>query len=119
MRLDAKRERELNRRKGLTARTVAAVIWLGICIGGAYLFVSWLFETERLRLGFFYGQLHIPYWVSEGWIIAGSVLVIVIIINFFVLIGYSLVSPSAKRKPGTPSMYSSDPDPDDKKFDYH
>jgi hypothetical protein len=119
MRLDAKRERELNRRKGLATRTIAAVIWLAICIGAAYFFINWLFETERLRMSFFYGPLHIPTWVSEGWIIAGSVLVIVIIVNFFVLIGYALVSPNAKRKPGTPSMYSSDPDPDDKKFDYH
>jgi hypothetical protein len=118
MRLDAKRERELNRRKGLTTRTIVAIIWLAICLGGAYLFVSWLLETERLRMSFFYGPLHVPYWVSEGWLIAGSVLVIVIIVNFFVLVGFALVNPRAKRHPGTPSMYSSDPDPDDKKYDY-
>ena len=118
MRLDAKRERELDRRKGLTSRTIIAFIWLGICIAAGYFLVNWLLETEKLRMRFYYNQLHIPYAVSEGWVIAGTVLVIVIIVNFFVLIGYSLFSPRAKRRPGTPSMFSSDPDPDDRKFDY-
>ena len=118
MRLDAKRERELQKRKGFTARTIGAIIWLVICVTAAYFFVKWLFETDILHTGFFYFQLHIPRWVSEEILVAGTVLVIVMIINFFVLIGFALVSPIGRRKPGTPSMYSSDPDPDDRKYDY-
>lgn len=118
MRLDAQREHELEKRKGLAGRTILALIWLAICIGAAYFLVNWLLETERLRMSFFYFQLHIPQTVSQEFLVAGSILVVVLIINFFVLVGYGLVSPIGRRHPGTPSRYSPDPDPDDRKYDY-
>ena len=118
MRLDAQRDREVEKIIGFARRTILTLIWLAICIGAAYFFVNWLLETERLRMSFFYFQLHIPQTVSKGIIVAGTVLVFVMVINFFVLVGYSLVSPSGRRHPGTPSQYSPDPDPDDRKFDY-
>lgn len=118
MRLDAKRDRELARRKGLALRTVLAVIWLGICIVGTYYLVQYLFENEWLTMGFFRGRLFIPHEISDTAIIIGLVVVIVVIINFFVLLLYGLFSPTGRRRPGQPSMYSADPDPDDHKYNY-
>ena len=46
MRLDAQKERELEKRKGFALRTIISVIWLAICIGGAYFLIDWLFEND-------------------------------------------------------------------------
>lgn len=118
MRLDAKRERELSKRKGLALRTVLAAIWLGICFVAAFYLVSYLFEQEVLTWGFFRGQLRIPYTVSDLAILIGAMVILVVAINFIVLVIYGLFSSTGRRRPGTPSMYSADPDPDDHKFDY-
>lgn len=119
MRLDAKRERELARRKGLALRTILAIVWLAICCVLAFLFMNWLFENDVLTMGFFRGQLRIPYSIEDTWIVLGLVVVLVVAINFLVLVIYGLFSSIGRRRPGTPSMYSSDPDPDDHKYDYH
>lgn len=118
MRLDAKREHEVEKRKGLTSRVIIIIIWLAFCFAAAYLFILWLVNESILRLGFFYNQLYIPRTVSEEIIILGAVVIVVVAINFFVIIGFALASSGGRRRPGTPSMYSSDPDPDDRKFDY-
>ena len=118
MRLDAKREQELARRKGLALRTILAVVWLAICFVLALLFMNWLFDNDVLDMGFFRNQLLIPYTIDDTWIVLGLVVVLVVAINFVVLVVYGLFSPIGRRRPGTPSMYSADPDPDDHKYDY-
>lgn len=118
MRLDAKRERELARRKGFAFRTIVAVVWLAICFGLAYLLMNYLFDNDILSYNFFYSRLFFPAEISETMILIGSMIVVVVIINFFVLVGYALASPTGRRRPGTPSMYSQDPDPDDQKYNY-
>lgn len=119
MRLDAKKERELAKRKGFALRTILAVIWLAISISIAYFLIDWLFENNYLNKGFFYGQLRIPPVIPEWAIIVGCMVVVIVIINFFVLIGFALFSPAGRRRPGTSYLYSPDPDPDDRKYDYH
>ena len=119
MRIDAQKDRELQKRKGFALRTILAVIWLAITIGIAYFLLDWLFENDYLSLGFYYGQLRIPPSIPEWAIMVGSMVVIIVIINFFVLLGYAFFSPTGRRRPGTAYMYSPDPDPDDRKFDYH
>ncbi len=118
MRLDAKRERELDRRKGFALRTILSVIWLAISFGLAYLVVKMIIDNDLLTYNFFYNRLLIPREVPTTAIYIGLMVVVVIIINFFVLIGFALVSPMGRRRPGTPSMYSQDPDPDDQKYNY-
>ena len=118
MRLDAKREREVARRKGLTVRTILAMLWMALCILAAYYLANYLFENEILKMSFFRGPLRIPYSISDTVIVIGFMLVIVIAINFLFLVVYGLFSSAGRRRPGTPSMYSADPDPDDHKFDY-
>ena len=118
MRLDAQRDRELVRRRGLALRTILAVIWIAICFGLAYLIVNYLFDNDIVSYRFFYTRLFIPYDVAETVILIGSMILIVVIINFIVLVGYAIASPIGRRRPGTPSLHSSDPDPDDHKYDY-
>ncbi len=118
MRLDAKRDRELARRKGLAWRTILAVTWLAICFGLAFLVMSYLFDNDLLSYNFFYSRLFIPREVSETALLIASMVVIVIIINFFVLVGFGLASPVGRRRPGTPSMHTTEPDPDDQSHDY-
>jgi hypothetical protein len=118
MRLDAKRERELARRKGLALRTILAVIWLGLCFVAAYYLVNYLFEIEVFTWGLFRLQLRIPYSVSDLAIQIGAMVVVVVAINFVVLVIFGLFSATGRRRPGTPSLYSAEPDPDDRKYDY-
>ena len=118
MRLDAKREKELARRKGLALRTILAIIWLALCIALAFWFVSYLFDNELLNMSFFRNRLLIPFSISDTFIVIGLVVVLVVAINFVVLVIYGLFSPTGRRRPGTPSMYSADPEPDDHKYDY-
>lgn len=118
MRLDDQRERELEKRKGLAGRTILGVIWFGLCFAAAYFLINYLFETEVFRYGWFYGQLFIPRTWPEWVIFAGLVLIVVLAINFFILVGYAFLSPAGKRRPGTPSMHSDDPDLDDHRYDY-
>lgn len=119
MRLDAQKDRELAKRKGFAVRTIGAVIWLGLCIAAAYYLWQWLFENSYLQMGFFYSQLRIPREVPEDVIMVVSIVAIIIFINFLVLLGYAFFSPTGRRRPGTSYHYSPDPDPDDRKYDYH
>jgi hypothetical protein len=116
MRLDTQREAEAEKRKGLMVRTVAGVIWLGINFTVAYLFVGWLFETGELTPGFFWNQLFIPRQINVGGLQILVAVVIVVIMNFFVLLGYGFSSSSGRTRPGTPSMESRNPDPLDKNY---
>lgn len=118
MRLERKRQAELAQRKGLAVRTIIAVIWFGLCFVAAYFIVNWLFESETVTLGFFYGRLHIPTSVSEGFIRAGLMVVIVLLIQFFVLLGYAFASPVGRIRPGDATLRSSEPDPNADQYDY-
>jgi hypothetical protein len=118
MRLDAKRERELAKRKGLAVRTILAFAWLAFCFVVAYFLVNYLFQEDVFTWRFFRTQLRIPYTVSDLAIQFGVMVVLVVAVNFVILVIYGLFSSTGRRRPGTPSMYSADPDPDEHKFDY-
>jgi len=118
MRLDIQRQAEAARRKGLAVRTILGLIWLALCFGAAYYLISWLFDSGELTPNFFWNQLFIPRRIdADGLKILISV-VIVVIMNFFVLLGYGFSSSTGRTRPGTPSMKSRNPDPNDKRFDY-
>lgn len=118
MRLDAKRDRMLERRKGLALRTILSVTWLLLCFAGAYVLVTYLFDSEVITKHFIRVQLRIPYDVPDKAIVIALMIVLVVAINFVVLVVYSFFSAAGRRRPGTPSMYSADPDLDDHKYDY-
>jgi heme/copper-type cytochrome/quinol oxidase subunit 2 len=118
MRLDTQREAATAKRKGMMVRTVIGTIWLGINFAVAYFLISYLFENGDLNQAFFWNQLYIPRQVGfDGLKILISI-VIVVIMNFFVLLGFGFSSSTGRIRPGTPSMVSRNPDPNDKKYDY-
>ncbi len=118
MRLERQRETELAKRKGLTGRTILAVIWFILCFIAAYFIVNWLFDSETVTLGFFYNRLRIPLSVSEGFIRAGLMVVIVFLIQFFILLGFAFASPTGRIRPGDATLRSSEPDPNADQYDY-
>lgn len=111
MRLEAARDKELNKRKGLAWRTVVGFIWLASITVGAYYLTGWLFENQIISINFFYGNLYIPPTVEPQTIRLGLALVIVIAIQFFILIGYGMASPVGRSRPGKATAYTKDPDP--------
>lgn len=116
MRLEKQREEELARRKGNTGRTILGVIWLGMCFAGAYFLLDWLFSTGQLRPSFFYNQLFVPRSIDPDMLQILVAIVIVIIMNFFILLGFGFTSRSGRIRPGTPSLRSRNPDPLDKEY---
>lgn len=118
MRIEKKHEAELEKRKGLTGRTILAALWLILSFSISYLFATWILSGDILSLDFFYQDVGISKSVSEVVIRIGLALVIFMIFQFFVLIGYAIASPKAKMRPGTPSTYSSEKDPYDTTINY-
>jgi hypothetical protein len=118
MRIEKKHEAELEQRKGLTKRTILASIWLIISFAISYLAAGWLMGGDILGLDFFYQEIGIPETFSEVVLQIVVALVIFLLIQFVVLIGYAVASPKAKMRTGTPSTYSSEPDPYDQTIDY-
>lgn len=118
MRLERKRDAELAKRKGLAVKTIIALFWFGLCFAAAYYLVNWLLESETITYGFFYSRFSIPRTVDEEFIRFGLMFVIVVLIQFFVLIGYAFASPTGRLRPGDPSLTSREPDPDADRYDY-
>ena len=116
MRLEKQREEELARRKGNWYRTILGAIWLGLCFAGAYFLLGWLFDTGQLRPSFFYNQLFVPRSIDTDLLQILVAIVIVVIMNFFVLLGYGFTSRRGRIRPGTPSLRSRNPDPLDKEY---
>jgi hypothetical protein len=116
MRLDRQREEAAAKRKGMAVKTILGAIWLGLCFAAAYYFVGWLFETGELRPSFFWNQLFIPRWVTADWIHIIAAALIVVVMNFFVLLGFGFSSRTGRIRPGTPSLKSRNPDPLDKHY---
>jgi hypothetical protein len=118
MRLERKRDAELARRKGMTLKTIIALLWFGLCFIAAYYMVNWLFDTEVIRTSFFYSRLLIPRSVNQATIRAAMMVLTVILIQFFVLLGYAFGSPLGRVRPGRPTMRSREPDPNADHYDY-
>ena len=118
MRIEMKHEAELEKRKGLTWRTILAVLWLLGSFFASYLIAIWLFSEEYLSTASIYRSLMVPANISETVITLGTAFVIFLAIQFIVLILFALASPKAKRRTGVPRAESDDPDPYEKSS-YH
>jgi hypothetical protein len=112
MRLEKKREEELARRKGMTGRTIVAVIWLLISIVIGYFLVSYLVDQNYLNMNLFY-QLGIPRRVPSEVFFWFSVLIVVAIMQFFLMFGFMIASPEGRRPTGKATLYSRNKDPFD------
>lgn len=118
MRLEHKREVAQAKRKGLAGRTILGVIWLALCFAVAYFVSEWLVENDIISYNRIYTRLFIPRTVDQIFLQIGVMVIIVIIMQFFIIIGYGLFSAVGKRRPGEPSLYSTDPDPEEDIFRY-
>lgn len=111
MRLDKKRDSERAQRKGLATRTIIQFIWFAISAFLAYFVLNWLFTNGELTYDFFYNDLLIPRSVPELAIMAALVLIAVMIMQFFLVLGYAIASPQGRERTGQPSPYSTNYDP--------
>ncbi len=111
MRLDKKRDAELAKRKGLTTRTLVQGTWLAMSAVIAYFALSWLFSSGQLSYDFFYLSLGVPRAIPETVILGVLVLVVMVVMQFFLVLGYAFGSPQGRERPGTPSAYSRNYDP--------
>ena len=114
MRLEKKKDEELAARKGMTGRTILAFIWFTISAVAAYFLIDYLINENILSLSTFY-QIGIPRIVPSWVLIGFLMLIIVIIMQMFLFIGFMLFSPEGRRRTGDPSLYSHTKEP----FDDH
>jgi ABC-type sugar transport system permease subunit len=113
MRLDRAREYEIAQRKGSTLRTIVQTIWLFISFVLAYYVSQWLFAERIITYHFIYSQFSVPSAVPP-WAIQGALmLLIVIVMQLFILIGFFIGTPRGRAKSGRASAYSDNPDPFD------
>lgn len=112
MRLEKKREEELARRRGMTGRTIVAFIWLLLSGVAGYYLVTYLIDQNFINLNMFY-DLGIPRAVPDELFLAGLVLVVVAVMQFFLFLGFMVASPEGRRPTGEPSLSSRSKDPFD------
>ncbi|MBE2221407.1 MAG: hypothetical protein IAF02_07700 [Anaerolineae bacterium] len=112
MRLEKKRDEEIAARKGMTGRTIIAIIWLGISGVIAYFLVQYLFDTNVLRYNSLYNA-GIPKSVPQ-WVLMGALIfVVVAMMQTFLFLGFMFASPEGRRHTGDPSLYSQHKEPFD------
>jgi len=113
MRLEKKRDEELARRKGLTGKTIIQVIWLLISFIIAYYLSNYLFEQGVISYNRLYTQLSIPREVPREAVLAGLMLLIVMVMQMFLILGFVLASPEGRRRTGEASLNSRTKEPFD------
>ena len=104
MRIDMKRAAEVNQRKGLTKRTIAAMVWLLFCLIFAVLFVNWLFSSGTVNDALLYGEFGIPPSVGTTAVRLASVLVLVTVLQFFGIMFFAATNPQARVRSGRPTV---------------
>lgn len=115
MRLDKKREEELARRKGSARKTMIQSVWLLITIVAAYFITTYLFAQGILTYDMLYIGLGLPRSIPEWALLAGTVLLIVIVMQVFLMFGFIFANPEGRRKLGDPTLTSRYKDPFDDK----
>lgn len=118
MRIEKQQEADLAARKGSTGKTIIQSLFLLISFVLAYFIASYMFDNGILNYGslktaFSFVPFNLPSWVFLG----GVMLIIVVIIQFFVSIGFTLGSPEGRRKTGKPSLHSRVKDPNDSQWE--
>lgn len=112
MRLDRIREQELSRQKGRSWRTILQLIWWAISFVIAYFVSEWLFAQEIFTPQMAYAggiPRALPEWAIQG----GLMVIIVVVIQFFMLLGFMFANPRGRSRSGKASLHSWNPDPDD------
>ena len=114
MRLEKQQDAVLAERKGLTGRTIIQFFSLLISAIIAYFIAVYMFDNGMLSVGKLKTAFSfIPFNIPDWTFLAGTMLAIVVIIQFFMSIGFAFGSPEGRRKTGKPSMHSRVKDPND------
>lgn len=117
MRLEKRHEADLAARKGSTGRTIIQFLFLLISFVIAYFIASYMFDNGMLSYGVIRSAFSfVPFYIPSWSILGGAMLIIVVIIQFFVSIGFTLGSPEGRRKTGKPSLHSRVKDPNDSQW---
>jgi len=103
MRIDMKRQAELNQRQGLTWRTLLSVVWLAICLVAAYFFTGWLIDSGALSEGLIYGTLSLPPQLNWMVIRLVTMVVLVVGLQFVAVVFFAMISPHARERSGQPT----------------
>jgi|GEM_PF-1468552 hypothetical protein len=111
MLVDEKRAREFWHYRGLAIRTIIQTVWLILTGLAAYFAIQYLLDAEMISYGLLRVRLAIPGWVPDWGILAGMILVFMIVMQFFFIMGYSLISPQGRIRPGKPTMRKTVVDP--------
>ncbi|MCB9421467.1 MAG: hypothetical protein H6667_16810 [Ardenticatenaceae bacterium] len=112
MRLDQKREEELERRKGKTGKTIIQFIWLLISFVVAYFVVKFIIDAGYLTYNMIYG-VGIPRSIPTIVITIVLMFVVVVFMQFFLFIGFMVANPEGRRRTGDPTLKSRTKDPYD------
>ena len=119
MLIQKKREREFAQYKGLTIRTIIQSIWLVLSILVAYFAIQYLLNEDIVSYGLIRGVLAVPRWVPDWGLLVGMILVFVIIMQFFFILGFVIINPLGRVRPGRPSMRKSVADPlEENRYDH-
>ncbi len=117
MRLEKQQEAELAERKGLAGKTVIQFIWLSISFVVAYFVARYIFDNGILKLSSFYSALNVSRAQVPPWAFLGLVMVIIVMIMQIILyMGFVFASPEGRRKTGKPSLHSRVKDPHDSEW---
>ncbi|HSG15116.1 MAG TPA: hypothetical protein VLE70_02185 [Anaerolineae bacterium] len=103
MRIDMKRAAEVNQRKGLTSRTLAATAWFVSCLIFAFFFVNWLFSSGTLNSAVVYGEFGIPDSVSMNVVRLAGVTLLFGVLQFTAIMFFALTNPQARVRSGRPT----------------
>lgn len=115
MRIEKKQDEEIARRKGMTGKTVVQVIWLLLSAGLSYYLINYLLNSDESSFSYnaVYNATGLPRTVPEGALLAGMILLLVLLFQIFLWLGFAMASPEGRRKTGVPSLHSRNKDPFD------
>ncbi len=103
MRIDMKRQAEVNQRKGLTWRTAVALVWFVLCLVFAYFFTGWLIENGTVDGGLVYGTLSLPPELNMQLVRVVATILIAGMLQFLAVVFFAMTSPAARVRTGRPT----------------
>lgn len=112
MRLEKKREEELERRKGTTGKTIIQFIWLLISFAIAYFLIDLIINAGYISYNMIYG-VGIPRTIPAIAIKIVLMFFVVVVMQFFLFIGFMFANPEGRRRTGDPTLKSKTKDPYD------
>lgn len=118
MRIEMKREAELAKRKGLANRTIIALAGMAVTLALAYFLTTVLFSMELITPAFFYNEFSVPPEVGEGVLRLAVVFLFFCGFQLLMMMGFAIISPEARARPGKATFVAKDPDYFDQHYNF-